>query len=176
MTLGKLDESGDNASQTLFNQANYVALASNGDLYVSDGYQNSRIVHFTSEGEFVRIIAGEEGAEEGQLQVPHGVAIDSAGRIIVNDSGNQRVSVFNNEGEFLEAWPFPSRGGIAITADDTVYISDVNAGAINIVKDGSLIETIAVGIRPHSLAVDTDGAIYVSDARGQMVIKITRND
>ena len=174
MTLGSRGVAGDNSSTDLFNQVNHVAISPNGDIYVTDGYVNSRVVHFRGDGSFVRIIGGEEGAANGQFSVPHGIAVDSQGRILVNDSGNQRVSVFDRNGVFLENWDFPSRGGIVVTADDTVYISDVNAGAVNIVKDGILIDTVAVDARPHGLAVDTDGAIYVSDARGQQVMKITR--
>lgn len=174
MTLGTLDEAGDNTSRSLFNQANHVFVADNGDIYISDGYENSRVIQFSSAGEFIRIIGGEQGSGEGQLDVPHGVALDSMGRILVNDSGNQRVAVFDPEGEFVEAWPFPSRGGIVVMEDDIVYISDVNAGAINIVKDGLLLDTIMVDARPHGLAVDTDGSVYVSDARGRLVIKISR--
>src|SRR5690606_19062436 len=131
-TLGTADEAGNNSSQTLFNEPNYVALAPNGDLFISDGYVNSRIVHMSADGKFIRTIGGEEGEGPGQLKVPHGVAVDSQGRIIVNDSGNQRISVFDRDGKFVEAWPFPSRGGIAIADDDTVFVSDVNAGAINV--------------------------------------------
>ncbi|MBT6042119.1 MAG: hypothetical protein HOH14_01350 [Gammaproteobacteria bacterium] len=176
MTLGTTDEAGDNSAQTLFNQANHVFVADDGDIYVSDGYQNSRVIQFNGAGEFVRIIGGEQGSEDGQLDVPHGVALDSRGRILVNDSGNQRVAVFDSSGQFVEAWPFPSRGGIVIMEDDIVYISDVNAGAINIVKDGVLLDTIKVDARPHGLAVDTDGSVYVSDARGRLVIKITKTE
>ena len=71
---------------------------------------------------------------------------------------------------------FPSRGGIVVTADDTVYISDVNAGAVNIVRNGELIESIPVAARAHGLSVDPDGTIYVSDSRERKVIRITRTD
>jgi peptidylamidoglycolate lyase len=175
MTLGKKGVAGDNTSRDLFNQVNHVAFGPEGDIYVSDGYQNSRVVHFTKEGEFIRIIGGVKGPAPGQLQVPHGVAIDSRGRILVNDSDNQRVSVFARDGHFVETWSFPSRGGIVVTADDTVYVSDVNAGAVNIVRNGELIESIPVDARAHGLAVDTDGTIYVSDSRGRKVIRITRD-
>jgi len=174
MTLGSKGVAGDNSSNALFNQVNHVAFAPNGDIYVTDGYVNSRVVHFRADGSFVRIIGGVEGAGNGQFSVPHGIAVDSRGRILVNDSGNQRVSVFDSNGNFVENWPFPSRGGIVVTADDTVYISDVNAGAVNIVRDGQLLDTVSVDARPHGLAVDTDGSIYASDARGQTVMKITR--
>jgi sugar lactone lactonase YvrE len=173
MTLGKKGVAGDNTSRDLFNQPNHVAIAPNGDIYVSDGYQNSRIVHFASNGQFVRIIGGVKGSQPGQLQLPHGVALDSQGRILVNDSDNQRVSVFDKEGRFVETWPFPSRGGIAVTADDTVYVSDVNAGVVNIVKSGKQIDSISAE-RAHGMGVDTDGSIYVSGASRMTVMKITK--
>lgn len=176
MTLGEADEAGDNTSRTLFNQPNHVVVTGNGDIYVSDGYQNSRIIQFNRAGEFIRIIGGELGSGNDQFDIPHGVAVDSRGRILVNDSGNQRVSVFAPDGSFLESWPVLSRGGIIVMADDTVYVSDVNAGAVNVLKDGELLESISVDARPHGLAVDTDGTVYVSDARGQKVIKISRTD
>jgi streptogramin lyase len=116
MTLGRKGVAGDNTSHDSFNQPNHVAIAPNGDIYVSDGYVNSRVVHFSSNGKLVRIIGGVKGSQPGQLQVPHGVALDSQGRILVNDSDNQRVSVFDKDGKFLEAWPFPSRGGIVVAA------------------------------------------------------------
>ena len=173
MTLGRKGVAGDNTSRDLFNQPNHVAIAPNGDIYVSDGYQNSRVVHFSGNGQFVRIIGGVKGSQPGQLQVPHGVALDSRGRILVNDSDNQRVSVFDKDGQFVETWPFPSRGGIAVTPDDTVYISDVNAGVVNIVKNGKRIDTVSAE-RAHGMGVDTDGSIYVSGASRMTVMKIIK--
>jgi streptogramin lyase len=173
MTLGRKGVAGDNASRDLFNQPNHVAIAPNGDIYVSDGYVNARVVQFASDGRFVRIIGGVKGAQPGQLQVPHGVALDSRGRILINDSDNARVSVFDRTGTFVESWPFPSRGGIAVAADDTVYISDVNAGIVNIVKDGKRIDSVAAD-RAHGMGIDADGSIYVSGASRMTVMKITR--
>lgn len=173
MTLGRKGVAGDNTSRDLFNQPNHVAIAPSGDIYVSDGYQNARVVHFSPQGEFVRIIGGVKGAGPGQLQLPHGVALDSRGRILVNDSDNKRVSVFDKDGTFVEAWPFPSRGGIAVAADDTVYISDVNVGIVNIVKDGKLIDRVSAD-RAHGMGIDSDGSIYVSGASRMTVMKISK--
>ena len=173
MTLGKKGVAGDNASRDLFNQPNHVAVAPGGDIYVSDGYVNARVVHFSAKGQFVRIIGGVKGSAPGQLQLPHGVALDSRGRILVNDSDNQRVSVFDKDGKFVESWPYPSRGGIAVAADDTVYISDVNAGIVNIVRNGKKIDTVSAD-RAHGMGIDTDGSIYVSGASRMTVMKITR--
>jgi sugar lactone lactonase YvrE len=173
-TIGTLDQPGDNASMTSFNQPSYVTVARGGDLYVSDGYVNARVVHLSSKGQFLGIIGGVQGEEPGQLKLPHGVAVDSKGRILVNDSDNKRISVFGKDGRFIETWPFPSRGGIVITADDTIYVSDVNAGAINIIRNGKLLDTLKVDVRPHGLTRDSDGTLYVSDALGKTVLKITR--
>lgn len=173
LTLGRKGVAGDNASRDQFNQPNHVAIAPNGDIYVSDGYQNARVVHFSSDGKFVRIIGGVKGSQPGQLQLPHGVALDSQGRILVNDSDNKRVSVFDKEGKFVETWPFPSRGGIVVTSDNTVYISDVNVGIVNIVKNGKLIDSVSTA-RSHGLGVDTDGSIYSSGASAMTVMKITK--
>jgi sugar lactone lactonase YvrE len=173
MTLGKKGVAGDNTSRELFNQPNHVALAPNGDIYVSDGYVNARVVHFSGTGQFVRIIGGVKGSAPGQLQLPHGVALDSRGRILVNDSDNKRVSVFDRDGTYVESWPFPSRGGIAVAADDTVYVSDVNVGIVNILRNGKLVDSVSAD-RAHGMGIDTDGAIYVSGASRMTVTKITR--
>jgi peptidylamidoglycolate lyase len=173
LTLGRKGMAGDNTSRDLFNQPNHVAISPNGDIYVSDGYVNARVVQFSSDGRFVRIIGGVKGAEPGQLQLPHGVALDSKGRILVNDSDNTRVSVFDKDGTFVEAWPFPSRGGISVAADDTVYVSDVNAGIVNIVKNGKSIGSASAD-RAHGMDIDTDGAIYVSGASRMTVMKVTK--
>jgi peptidylamidoglycolate lyase len=173
MTLGKKGVAGDNAAKDLFNQPNHVAIAPNGDIYVSDGYVNARVVHFSKDGQFIRIIGGVKGSAPGLLQLPHGVALDSKGRILINDSDNQRVSVFDKDGKFVESWPVPSRGGIAVAADDTVYVSDVNAGIVNILKDGKVIDSVSAD-RAHGMGIDTDGSIYVSGASRMTVMKITK--
>ena len=173
ITLGAKGVAGDNTSHDRFNQPNHVAVAPNGDIYVSDGYVNARVVHFSSSGRFVRVIGGVKGSQPGQLQLPHGVALDSKGRILVNDSDNQRVSVFDKDGTFVEAWPYPSRGGIAVAADDTVYVSDVNAGIVNVVKNGKRLDGASAD-RAHGMDIDSDGSIYVSGASRMTVMKITK--
>ena len=173
MTLGKKGMAGDNTSQDLFNQPDAVAITPNGDIYVSDGYGNARVVHFDKDGKFIRIIGGTKGAAPGQIQLPHGVVIDSKGRILVGDSDNKRVTVFDKDGKFVETWPFQSRGGMLISGDDTVYVSEVATASISVVKDGKLIDTITGLGRPHGMTIDTDGAIYTADATNRAVIKIT---
>jgi hypothetical protein len=177
MTLGKKGVAGDNTSRDTFNRPNAVAIAPNGDVFVSDGYVNSRVVEFTKDGKFIKIIGGTKGNGPGQLQLPHGVAIDSKGRLFVSDSDNKRISVFDKDGKFIENWAAPCRGNIVITSDDTVYASDVNAGAVAILKDGKILDVIHVEGRPHGMAVDpTTLDVYTSSsvAQNPNVTKSTR--
>jgi sugar lactone lactonase YvrE len=174
MTLGKKGVAGDNTSKDLFNRPNAVAIAPNGDVLVSDGYVNSRVVRFAKDGKFIAIVGGVKGNQPGQLQLPHGVVLDSKGRLIVSDSDNKRIAVFDKDGKFLENWAFPSRGGSFITADDVLYVSDVNDGVINILKDGKLVESIKVPGRPHWVTLDKDGTIYATDSMNRVVMKITK--
>jgi hypothetical protein len=60
-----------------------------------------------------------------------------------------------------------------VAADDTVYISDVNAGIVNIVKDGKLLDSVMAD-RAHGMGIDTDGTIYISGASRMTVMKATR--
>jgi peptidylamidoglycolate lyase len=173
MTLGQKGVTGDNTATDLFNRPNAVAIAPNGDIYVSDGYNNARVVHFNSNGQFLGVIGGTEGSEPGQLELPHGVVLDSAGRILVGDSANARISVFDPDGEFVETWDAPSRGDMVISSDDTVYVSDVNAGSISVLRDGELVETIPGLGRPHGLTLDSDGTLYASDSANRLIMKIT---
>lgn len=163
LTLGTKGVAGDNASRDAFNQPNAVGFASNGDVYVSDGYGNSRIVHFTADGKFVRIIGGKKGSAPGELQLPHGVAVDPQGRVIVADSDNKRLSVFDKDGRFVKVIAAPGRGGIAATADGTIYVSDVNAGVVTVIRNDQIADVIKVEGRPHGLSVDSaTGDVYTS--------------
>jgi streptogramin lyase len=174
MTLGERGETGDNASYEQFDGPNAIAIKPNGDIFISDGYQNSRIVQLTPNGEPIRIVSGEMGAGPGQLALPHGVVIDSEERIIVADSDNGRISVFDAFGRFQENWPIPSRGGMVIDENDNIYVTDVNANAVNIVSpEGEILATIGGLGRVHGVTRDTDGAIYASDALNRAVMKIT---
>jgi len=163
LTLGKKGVSGDDASRDAFNQPNSVGFAPNGDVFVSDGYVNSRVVQFTADGKLVRIFGGKKGAGPGELNTPHGVAIDTQGRVLVADSGNKRVAIFGKDGAFLKTVAAPSRGGLVATPDGSVYVSDVNAGAVTVLRQDQIVDVIKVDGRPHGLAVDpSTGDVYTS--------------
>jgi DNA-binding beta-propeller fold protein YncE len=168
MTLGTKGTAGDNASRTSFNEPNAVTVAANGDIYVSDGYQNARVVQFTKDGTFVKIIGGTQGSAPGELDLPHGVAVDPQGRIIVADSDNTRLSIFDRDGRFVKTIATPCRGNVVATADGTIYASDVNAGAVTVLRNDRIVDVIKVEGRPHGLTVDpATGDVYTSSTTGK---------
>ena len=178
MTLGKPGATGDNDSQDAFDGPADVFVAPNGDIFVADGYRTSRIVQFSGDGKFLRKIGGVKGSEPGQFNIPHSVVVDSRGRIIVADVENNRIQVFDPAGKFLEQWTGFSakpRGSMYITADDTLYVSHVDSESITVMKDGKVIESITgLGLRPHGVTMDRQGALYVTGPLTQMVHKVVR--
>ena len=176
MTLGVRGISGDNNSSDRFDGPSDVAIAANGDIFVSDGYRNSRIVHFSKEGRFIKSIGGTKGPEPGQFDLVHGLVIDSRGRLIALDMGNDRIQVFQQDGTFLEQWTdlgFMSATGITIAPDDTVYIGDADGESVLVIKEGRLLEVIrGLEGRPHQIAFDpaTD-ALYMADFSGSKMLK-----
>ena len=157
LTLGKKGVSGDDASRDAFNQPNSVGFGPNGDVFVSDGYVNSRVVQFTADGKLVRIFGGKKGGGPGELNTPHGVAIDTQGRVLVADSGNKRVAIFG-QGRRVPQGGRRRRAGAASSPrpDGSVYVSDVNAGAVTVLRQDQIVDVIKVDGRPHGLAVDPE--------------------
>src|SRR4029077_19763641 len=140
-----------------------MAFAPNGDIFIADGYGNSRVVQLDKNGTYIRMFGGKKGTGPGELSLPHAVALDPAGRVVVADSANKRISIFNKDGSFATAFPGPGRGGIAVTPDGTIYVSDEFAGAVTVFKNDRIADVIRVGARPHGMGVDpTTGDIYVA--------------
>lgn len=175
LTLGKRKSAGDNTAKDLFNRPSDVAIAPNGDVFVTDGYENSRIVKFDKNGKFLKIIGGTKGSGPGEFNLPHAVVIDSRGRLLIADRENQRIVVMDQEGKFLEQWTGLSKpSGLALGKGDTLYISDVDAGTITIANEGKLVDVIRDLGRPHNIGLDPDGQIFLADPRGRSVKKVVR--
>ena len=180
LALGTKGVMGDNSSTDAFNRPSDVAVAPNGDIFVSDGYGNSRIVHFSRDGRFIKIIGGTQGTGTGEFDLPHGVVFDSRGRLIVLDRQNTtktpRIQVFAQDGRFIEQWTdlgLMQPSGLAISEDDTVYVGETDGEKVTMVKDGIVIGVIGgLESRAHNINLDRGtGALYVADSNSPGQIK-----
>ena len=70
------------------------------NIFVSDGYLNSRIAKYDKHGNWIKSW-GSYGSEPGQLNLPHNMQADQEGNIYVADRTNRRIQVFDSEGAFL---------------------------------------------------------------------------
>ena len=142
-----------------------MAFGANGDIFVADGHVNNRVVKFTKDGQFIKAW-GKKGAGPGDFSVPHAIAIDARGRVFVADRGNSRVQIFDQDGRFLEQWTqFGRPSGLLITADDTLYVADVQdkKGIVyGSAKDGT-VRGVIEGTLPESIAIDRDGSVYAGE-------------
>src|SRR5436309_7306635 len=82
-----------------FNRPTDVAWDSAGNIFVADGYGNSRIAKFDKNGRFVKSW-GSRGTEPGQFNLPHTIAIDAQNNVYVGDRENKRIQVFDADGNF----------------------------------------------------------------------------
>lgn len=86
-----------------FNHPTSIAAASDGELYVADGYGNSRIHRFAPDGRWLASW-GAPGSEPGQFSTPHGVWITEDDHVLVADREHNRVQVFDRDGRYLNSW------------------------------------------------------------------------
>ncbi len=113
MVFGRRKESADDESKPwehvdpplpaidgLFRQPTDVAWDSAGNIYITDGYVNSRVAKYDKNGDWVKSW-GTKGNGPGQFSTPHTIAIDRDNNIYVGDRANRRIQVFDTEGKFL---------------------------------------------------------------------------
>lgn len=125
MSLGEAGVAG--RDKNIFNAPCDVVVAPNGDIFIADGHSangNNRIVKFNSKGEYLMEF-GSTGAENGEIRVPHALAMDSQGRLFVADRTNSRLQIFDQEGNHIDTWTqFGRPSGLYIDKNDTLYSAD----------------------------------------------------
>jgi len=176
MTLGKPGMPGDAAG--FLSAVSAVVVAPNGDVYVADGHgtgTNDRIVRFSADGKLIATW-GKHGKEPGEFDTPHGIALDSAGRVFVADRANDRIQIFTPDGKFIAEWKqFGRPSDVAIGKDDMIYVADsqsdekTNPGfkqgiRVGSAKDGKVTAFIpepspGAG-SPEGVGVDDAGNVY----------------
>jgi len=120
LTLGTLGVAGLDDSH--FDSPTDITFTPNGDIFVADGYGNSRVVRFDRTGRFLKAW-GSLGTEPGQFSIPHAIKSDSKGRLYVADRNNVRIQVFDAEGQILDTWKnIVVPWGFWISPNDEIWV------------------------------------------------------
>ncbi len=187
LTVGERGVPGTDGAH--FNRPTDVAVLPDGSFYVSDGYRNTRVVKFTSDGRF-DFQWGESGTGPGQFDTPHAVTLDAEGRVYVADRENDRVQVFTPRGQFIAQWKSAAIGrpysvamlgtAFALIADGGVQpdgppersgVSVVSRAGAPLQRLGRWGNYDGQFMMAHDAAGDADGNFYVVDIAGRRVQK-----
>lgn len=187
LTLGIPGKPAPYQSGEPFNRCTHVALSPKNEIYVSDGYGNSRVHKYSPDGKLL-FSWGEPGTDPGQFNIVHNICADQDGYVYVADRENHRVQVFDANGKFETQWNnmhrpcalYMDRG-----ANPICYLGELGPGLpVNkempnvgprlsiLTSEGKLLarlgdirggEGSGQFIAPHGLALDSRGDIYVGE-------------
>lgn len=177
MTLGTENKSGTGNNE--FNRPSDIAIGPNGDIYISDGYVNTRVMRFSADGKFKQSW-GTKGKGPGQFDLVHNIAIDKKGLVYVADRSNNRVQIFDADGKFLQEWTHLGKPyGLYVDDKTLVYVVDgvsnnvyvVNNKGKVLAKFGKTGTGIGEFKMSHSVTVDKQGNIYIAEGDGKRIQK-----
>ncbi|MBI3865274.1 MAG: 6-bladed beta-propeller [Planctomycetia bacterium] len=179
LALGTSDKPGDGRDQ--FNKPTDIAFGAQDEVYISDGYVNTRVMQFNQQGKFIKAW-GKKGDGPGEFDLPHAICVDSKQRVLVGDRENERIQVFDGEGKFLAAWKGFAPYGIEIDRDGHIFVADAVAHQVlQLDDDGKIVHRL--GERgagpgqfnvPHMLACDAAGNLFVAEIDGLRLQKFKR--
>jgi len=177
-----------------------------GDVFVTDGYGNNRVVHFDKEGKYVKAWGKREpGTAAGEFELPHSIVVDSKGTLYVADRSNARVQVFDQSGTFRAKWEgVMVPWGLWITDKDEIvacgsstmqrppqgmpFLPPVDQVFVRLDTSGKVLArwTVTKGQdgkeQPgelnwlHGVAFDSKGNLYACDIKGKRAQKFIPKD
>jgi peptidylamidoglycolate lyase len=181
-TIGTPNEPGNDDKH--FYRPTFLAWLPDSTMFVSDGYINTRVVKFDKDGNFL-MTWGKKGSNPpnetrpGYFNNVHGIAVDPrTNRVFVNDRGNNRIQVFDDNGKYLDEWsmgPEPTDiHTIYIGADRVLWAADrATSKILGYDLEGHLIYSWGTfGDFPgaffgvHGMSVDQEGNFYVAEVGG----------
>jgi DNA-binding beta-propeller fold protein YncE len=194
LTIGTEGSPGTGENQ--FDRPTDVAFGRAGEIYVADGYGNSRVMKFDKVGKFLKTW-GVKGSAPGQFDLPHTIAVGSDERIYVGDRYNSRIQIFDSEGSLKEIWPGFVPCGLAFDRAGNLFVADGVSKVLQIDARGRIAkswgaEPEELGLKPaqrvvpaianpggwrfvpHLMSVDAQGSLYLADVSNQMLHKLVR--
>lgn len=185
-TLGTKGEPCEWQSGGMFNRPTDIAIhPGTGELFVSDGYGNSRIHKFDPDGKHMTSW-GEPGTDAGQFSLPHNISMLGTEKVVVADRENFRLQVFTTDGEFVEQ--IHIHHPMSVTQgkgdDAALYVGEMipppvqqgvdNLGAMIAIlsSEGEFQQHLGGPLpgegvdqftAPHGVSTDSQGAVYVAE-------------
>jgi len=193
MTIGK---PGGAAEPECCYAPNDVIVSKNGDIFISEGHGagNNIVFKFSKDGTLIKSW-GKHGTGPGEFDQPHSLAFDSKGRLYVADRSNNRIQIFDQDGNFIsELRQFSRPSGVFIDKHDNIYVADSESESVSrnhdgwkrgirtgSLKDGKVVAFIpdpaekATGTSAaEGVAVDAKGNIYGAEVGPQDVKKYVK--
>ena len=170
-----------------FNRPTDVAWDAAGNIFISDGYNNSRVAKFDKNGKFIKTW-GFRGKGPGQFNLVHGVAVDAKGNVYVSDRENGRIQVFDNDGNFKSQIPNVRANAVCISPGPHQYLFTANNpatpqeeyGLYKMELDGTILGRFGkTGTQlkefngAHGIDCRSENELYVAETTNWRVQKIT---
>ena len=186
LTLGNPGKSSSYQSGHPFHRPTDIAFdPATSDIYVSDGYGNSKVHKFSPDGHLL-FSWGEPGTNPGQFNIVHNIATDKEGYVYVADRENHRIQIFDKNGKYQTQWNNLHRPcALYISKDQLVYVGELGSGmsvnrnmpnigpritvlntdGVKLASLGSLGFGLNPGqfIAPHGISVDSQNDLYLSE-------------
>lgn len=178
MTLGEFRKPGND--KTHFGRPTDIAWLPDGTFFVSDGYENTRVVKFDKDGKYLLEWGKPGHSAPYEFDTVHGIAIDNQRRVYVADRANHRVQIFDENGKFLDQWPnlrYPYY--IYMSKDQHLWVGDGFTNKIlkydlngKLLFDWGTFGPFPGGIwGPHQFSVDSENNFYIADVHNGRVQK-----
>ena len=155
-----------------------VAVDHKRQLFAAD-YRGHKISVYSEDGEF-HFSFGSYGSQPGEFKSPEQISIAGNGLVYVVDCENDRVQVFQQDGQFV--WQFvndilENSSGLALTRDGNIVVASPNTNKLSILSPSgrhmNIHQVEDVGLKsPYGVAIDDDGFIFVADCGNCRIVKL----